>query len=305
MLSFLTSLRAVRRSPQRAHGDAGTRGRREVFVASEDEPTANLRDRPSEPVFRNIRGEIRVQGAPALQNYASLVAGSFENETEVDVPVRPVAPAVALRRLCAGRIDVAAIVDDLSPDPTCARGSVELMAVPVAHFAVAVATPPALQLRCLPVAQVRRVWQRGSEVDTLAALAPGLPPAQPLGLVAARRRSATADLFATRVLGPAGQLRDDCGEVETYPSFVTRLEDGRANHGFFNFAEIDQASPESVRAVAIDRGSGCVEPTNETVQSGRYPIASALSMVVSKQELRDRVELAAFMRFATALRSAS
>ena len=53
----------------------------------------------------------------------------------------------------------------------------------------------------------------------------------------------------------------------------------------------------ALRAIGVDNGNGCVEPTPETVTSGQYaPLSRPLFIYVSRTAL-ERPEVAEFVRF--------
>lgn len=67
--------------------------------------------------------------------------------------------------------------------------------------------------------------------------------------------------------------------------------------GYFGYAYFQEAA-DSVRAVAIDNGSGCVEPSFESALSGEYaPLSRPLFMYSSPQILQEEPQTVRFLRF--------
>ncbi|HXG39918.1 MAG TPA: hypothetical protein VNJ28_03155, partial [Candidatus Limnocylindrales bacterium] len=67
--------------------------------------------------------------------------------------------------------------------------------------------------------------------------------------------------------------------------------------GFFGYAYYIE-NTDKVRAVAIDGGNGCVEPSEATINDGSYaPLSRPLFIYPDVEKMRSRPELAAFVRY--------
>jgi phosphate transport system substrate-binding protein len=58
-----------------------------------------------------------------------------------------------------------------------------------------------------------------------------------------------------------------------------------------------QQNPDAVKAIGVDNGAGCVEPTPETVANGEYAPLSRPIFVYVKAESLQRPEVQEFVRF--------
>jgi phosphate transport system substrate-binding protein len=69
--------------------------------------------------------------------------------------------------------------------------------------------------------------------------------------------------------------------------------------GYFGFSYYEQ-NQDKLNLVAVDSGSGCIKPTSEDIQSGKYkPLSRPLFMYPSSAALK-RPEVRAFMDFVVA-----
>ena len=66
--------------------------------------------------------------------------------------------------------------------------------------------------------------------------------------------------------------------------------------GYFGFAYYKQ-NTDKLKLLGVDGGSGCIQPTRQTILDGTYsPLSRPLFVYVRKDSL-DRTEVAEFMRF--------
>jgi phosphate transport system substrate-binding protein len=66
--------------------------------------------------------------------------------------------------------------------------------------------------------------------------------------------------------------------------------------GYFGFAYLEE-NLDKIKAVAIDSGAGCIDPSADNVNGGKYkPLARPLFIYPSKAALK-RPEVAAFVQY--------
>ena len=66
--------------------------------------------------------------------------------------------------------------------------------------------------------------------------------------------------------------------------------------GYFGFAYLEE-NLDKIKAVAVDSGGGCIEPSADNVNGGKYkPLARPLFIYPSKAALK-RPEMAAFVQY--------
>jgi phosphate transport system substrate-binding protein len=129
-------------------------------------------------------------------------------------------------------------------------------------------------------------------------------PDAPLTVTAPGEESGTFDSFVEIVLGKVAKalgVEDDAPRPDytASPNDNVIIEGIAANDtslGWVGFAFVEE-NLDVVKPLQVDAGDGCVEPTNESIASGDYPIARSLYIYVSKNKLAENAALEAFVDF--------
>ncbi len=182
----------------------------------------------------------------------------------------------ALARFCNAELDLAgarrAITD--AEMATCASNNVEFIELLLGLNPLVVVTNRANDYAtCLNMAQLNLVFGAANQglVRRWEQLQDGFPPFD-LAVYTPLLPAATA--FA-EMMGP---LRTDVlgGDV------ATAVAADEAGIGFTTYADY-QAHQGALRAVAVNAGAGCVEPTPANVRSGAYPLTQPLYLYVNAE----------------------
>jgi phosphate transport system substrate-binding protein len=108
--------------------------------------------------------------------------------------------------------------------------------------------------------------------------------------------SGTFDYFTEVINGEEGATRKDYSPTEDDNVTVQGVSGGKGNMGYFGLSYAI-ANEGKVKAVQVDGGDGCVEPTNDTVQNGSYkPLSRPLLIYPSKKALQNEAT-AEFVKF--------
>lgn len=148
---------------------------------------------------------------------------------------------------------------------------------------------------CLTVEQLNQLWAPDSTVTMWSELDPEWPE-EAIELYGAGTDSGTFDFFTEEINGEAGASRTDYQATEDDNVTVQGVAGNPFALGYLGYSYV-QENPDAVRAVAIDGGEGCVEPTPETVLDGSYaPLSRPLYIYVNAESLQ-RPEAQEFLRF--------
>lgn len=190
--------------------------------------------------------------------------------------------AGGIRQLCDGEIDVAGASRAISGAEAdrCRAAGIRFLEIPVARDGIAIVANPANSIvECLSLEELTRLWGPAGEVRTWRDLRPALP-AEPIRLFAPDPGSGTFHFFTSVVVGRPGAGRSDSYQGADDDLIARGVAGGRWGLGYFGTAALAR-NRESVRAVAVDTGFGCVDPTPEAVAAGRYsPLARDLYIYV-------------------------
>ena len=72
------------------------------------------------------------------------------------------------------------------------------------------------------------------------------------------------------------------------------MEGSEGALGFVGFAYAEGAA-DQIKIVQVDEGSGCVEPTRDTIADGSYPLSRTLYIYVNKEKITSNPALKAFV----------
>lgn len=189
---------------------------------------------------------------------------------------------------CAGRTDINNASRGIAEaeEEQCGNNDVTPIEFPVATDALTVVVnPDADFVDCLTVEQLRQIW-RADGADRWSDIDDSFPDAE-LELYGAATTSGTFDYFKEEIVGEETNHRGDYYATEQDRTIVQGVQGSESAMGYFGFAYYSE-NPDSVKAVAVDNGDGCVEPSLETAQRGEYtPLTRDLYIYVAKESLAD------------------
>ena len=201
-------------------------------------------------------------------------------------------------RFCAGETDLSnasrAIKDEESA--ACAAKGIEYVEFQIANDALTVVVNPENDwVDCLTVAQLRKIWDTGSKVESWRDVDPSFPDVT-MKLYGAGTDSGTFDYFTDAINGEEGRSRSDYSATEDDNVTVQGVSGDQGALGYFGLSYYEQ-NKDALKAVEIDDGDGCVAPSVETAQNGTYKPLSRPLFIYAKKESFDRPEVHAFVEF--------
>ena len=104
--------------------------------------------------------------------------------------------------------------------------------------------------------------------------------------------------MAADVVGDESEtLRDDVESSEDDNVLVQGVGGTEGAVGFFGYTYYEE-NQDTLKALSIDDGNGCVEPSAETAQAGEYtPLARPLFIYVNNAKYADNAATAAYVDF--------
>jgi phosphate transport system substrate-binding protein len=194
-------------------------------------------------------------------------------------------------KFCAGETDISDASRQIEPDEVeaCKKEGIDYEEVPVANDGLAVVVNPDNDwAACLTTAELKKIWEPKSDVNNWNQVKSDFPD-EGMKLFGAGTDSGTFDYFTEAINGEEGATRKDYSPSEDDNVTVQGVSGGKGNMGYFGLSYAI-ANEGKVKAVQVDGGDGCVEPTSETVQNGTYkPLARPLFIYPSGQALQKEV----------------
>ncbi len=228
-------------------------------------------------------GVLVVDGSSSLYPLSEAVAEAFARKHPGSrVVVRVSGTGGGLRRFCEGEIDIAGASRAMTSAEAalCAAAGIRHLAVPVARDGVVVVASPANEaVGCLTLAELRRLWEPESRVRTWRDLRPSFP-AEKIRLFGPGDDSGTFRFFTRVIVGRPGASRADHYQTEDDHLIARGVAGNRWALGYLGSAGY-AAGEKPVRALAVDTGFGCVQPTPAAIGDGSYsPLARDLYIYV-------------------------
>ena len=149
--------------------------------------------------------------------------------------------------------------------------------------------------QCLTVEQLAKMWGPGSKVNNWNQVDPSFPD-QDLKLFGAGTDSGTFDYFTDVINGEEGASRSDFAASEDDNNTVVGVGGEKGGLGYFGFSYFEE-NQDTLKALEIDGGDGCVAPSVETAQDGTYKPLSRPLFVYAKTAALTKPEVEAFMRY--------
>jgi phosphate transport system substrate-binding protein len=247
----------------------------------------------------DLSGTIRIDGSSTVGPFAQAAQEAFQGENPgVRITVAQSGTGGGFEKFCAGETDISNAsrpIDEEEEVPLCDKEGVKYTEVQVANDGISIATNPDLAVDCLTTDQLKELWSTGSKVSSLSQIDPSLPDAE-LSLFGPGTDSGTFEFFTEEINGEEGNSRKDYQPSEDDNVLVQGVAGEAGGLGYFGFSYYEQ-NQDKLGLVKVDAGSGCVEPSNETISSGEYkPLSRPLFMYPS-QEAIQRPEVKAFMDY--------
>jgi phosphate transport system substrate-binding protein len=249
----------------------------------------------------NLSGEIAIDGSSTVFPFAQAAAELFNEENpDVRITVGQSGTGGGFEKFCAGETDISTASRPIEEEEVdlCKKGGVEYSEVQVANDGVAVVTNPSLEVECLTTDELKQIWNKGSDVASLADVNPDLPDTD-LSLFGPGTDSGTFEYFTEEINGEEGATRDDYEASEDDNQLVQGVSGSEGGLGYFGFSYYE-TNQDKLNIVALDAGDGCVTPSSETIQDGSYePLSRPLFMYPGAEAIQ-RPEVKAFMDFTIA-----
>jgi phosphate transport system substrate-binding protein len=270
-----------------------------------DEPLAGEEEISEEEAFEplhedTLTGRVRADGSSTLAPFVSLAAERFgKQHPGVKVSVGVAGTGGGFERFCRGETDLSNASRPIEDEEraACERERIRFIELQVANDGLSVVVSRENDWAdCLTVAQLKAIWQPGSEVDSWRDVDNAFPD-EDLSLAGPGTDSGTFDYFTDVIVGEEGASRTDYTATEDDNVIVNAVSGEKGALGYLGLSYFEQ-NEQRLRAVPVDGGDGCVAPSADTVQSGEYkPLSRPLFMYVNRDRLADKLEVDAFLDF--------
>jgi phosphate transport system substrate-binding protein len=268
-----------------------------------------------------LSGKVVVSGSSTVEPISSLAAELFQEENpDVTISVDGPGTGDGFELFCQGETDISDASRPIEPEEqqACKKGGVQYIELKIAIDGISVITSKDnTEVSCLdfkdlyallgPESEGFENWSDANQLGQKIGAGHVPYPEEPLEITAPGQESGTYDSFAELVLEGTAEERGLPEEKWVpRPDYTASANDnviiqgiaGNATSlGWVGYAFYSE-NTDKVRAIPIaEEGNDCVEPTEETIAAGDYPISRDLYFYVNAKEAESNKALAGYVDF--------
>ncbi len=264
-----------------------------------EEETTEAADTGAAPTGEALTGSIAIDGSSTVTPLMTLAAEKFEAvQPDVTVTVGTSGTGGGFEKFCNDETDISMASRQIKDEEVeaCASNGIEYTELLVANDGIAVvANPEDDWVQCLTVDQLNKIWGPESTATSWNEIDASFPD-EPLALFGPGTDSGTFDYFTDAINGEEGASRADYQASEDDNVIVQGVSGEKGGLGYFGLSYYLE-NQDQLKLVEVDGGSGCVAPSNETVQDGSYaPLGRSLYIYVKSSSL-ERPEVKAMLDY--------
>lgn len=247
-----------------------------------------------------LSGKIEIDGSSTVFPISQAVAEEFraDGNSGVQIVIGVSGTGGGMNRFAMGDTDISNASRRIkdSEAEEAAKNGVEFVEFQVALDGLSILVNQDNDfVTCLTTGELNKIWEPGSKVDKWSQVREGFPD-RDIHLYGPGTDSGTFDYFTDEINGEEGATRPDYTPSEDDNVLVQGIAGDRNSLGYFGFAYYTE-NKDKLKLVGVDHGSGCVKPTEETINNGTYaPLSRPLYIYVNKASL-EQPQVKAFLEF--------
>lgn len=240
----------------------------------------------------NLTGQVNVAGSGDLFDYLKGVSDSLiQTQTGLTVNYTMEGETAGFRRLCNGEADVVVTSSPMTDEQKAACQANNIVPITVSmgtQAVVLVGHEGNAFTQCLTREQIVKIWGAPSTgVKNWKDVAEGLPDLA-MTLFGIDAGNSLSDMLLTTPGSPVLPVRVDT-ELNSdvlYRAAATANVDGALTYmSWADYQRVITAGQARIHLVKVDGGSGCIEPSVETITNGTYPLTQTIQLVISQKSL--------------------
>jgi phosphate transport system substrate-binding protein len=249
-----------------------------------------------------LSGTVEVDGSSTVGPLSIGAAEAFrEEQPDVTINVGTSGTGGGFERFCAGETDISNAsrpIDEEEEVPLCEEAGVEYTEFQVGVDAITViANSENDWATCLTVDQLKKTWEPAAEgkIMNWNQIDPSFND-QALALAGPGTDSGTFDYFTDEINGEEGASRTDYTPSEDDNVIVQAVAGDPGGMGYLGFTYYEQ-NMETLKALEVDGGDGCVAPSVESARDGTYTPLSRPLFIYVKNESLAKPEVHGFVEY--------
>jgi phosphate transport system substrate-binding protein len=280
---------------------SGTGSSAAPSAAPGSEDPASVAPESSAPA---LSGTVTIDGSSTVYPITEAVAEEFQiANSGVQVPTAFSGTGGGFKKFCAGETDINDAsrpikADDEGEGKACTTNGIEFVELQIAIDGLTVAVNPANTFAsCLTVEELAKVYGPDSPENLTWKDVRADFPADPVNRFMPGADSGTFDYFTEEINGEVDAATQFATQSEDDNVLVTGVSGDKNAIAFFGYAYYIE-NQDKLKAVEVDGGSGCIAPTETTINDGTYaPLSRPLFIYPDIAKAKERPELKAFVDF--------
>ena len=249
---------------------------------------------------------VRIDGSSTVYPLSAVAAKYFENASKsvkksdgAKVTVGFSGTGGGFEKFCRGETDIsnASRAIKSTEKAVCDKAGIAMTEILIANDGLAVVVNKSnTWASCLTMAELKKIWDLNSKVTKWSDVRAGFPDTS-IKLFGAGTDSGTFDSFTEMVNGKAKQVRKD--GVQTSEDDNVTVSGVNGDTGAMGYFGLSYAieNESKVKLVQLDKGAGCVTPSNATVQAQQYPLSRPLFTYVKNESIATKPAVSAYIQF--------
>ena len=241
----------------------------------------------------DLSGEIRIVGAANAHQVLSRVGDRLTAAYEqLSVSFSHIDMRSGIGRLCGGEADIAVLNGTLVAEPleSCAASGVVTMPLTIgAQATVLLGNVADAYSACLTTDQVNEIWRADTPaaVQSWSDVDDAFPDMQ-MTLFGLSFTDQYTDILLQTAAPIIPPVRRDT-ETDYDPLYraaaVGNVTGGLTYMSWTEYQNVLDNRQANIQLVAIDGGSGCVQPSGDSIENGSYPLSRRASLLINEGSL--------------------
>jgi phosphate transport system substrate-binding protein len=258
----------------------------------------------TEPSSEPLSGSVKIDGSSTVYPITEAVAEEFQTANSgVQVSAAFSGTGGGFKLFCVGDTDINDASrpikkDDDGEGKACTTNKIEWVELQVAIDGLTVVVNPGNTFAsCLTVEELAKIYGPDSPQNLKWSDVRAGFPGDPVNRFMPGPDSGTFDYFTEEINGETDAATQYATPSEDDNVLVTGVAGDVNAIGFFGYAYYVE-NTDKVKALEIDGGSGCVAPTDESINTNTYaPLSRPIFIYPDVNKAKERPELKAFVDF--------
>jgi phosphate transport system substrate-binding protein len=251
-----------------------------------------------------LSGTVTIDGSSTVFPITAAVAEDFQVANPgVQVPTALSGTGGGFKKFCVGETDINDAsrpikADDEAEGKACTANNIEYVELQVAIDGLTVVVNPENTFAtCLTIEELAKIYGPDSPENLTWKDVRAEFPAEKVNRFMPGADSGTFDYFTEEINGEVDAATQHATQSEDDNQLVTGVAGDVNAISFFGYAYF-VANQDKLKAVEVDGGSGCIAPTEATINDNSYsPLSRPLFIYPDVGKAKERPELKAFVDY--------